>query len=40
MIHVEKPEIQTTVQLIRLRASGVITSAHSRSVPFFASQVR
>jgi hypothetical protein len=39
MIYVERSEIQTTVQLIRLRASGVITSAHSRSVPFFASQV-
>jgi hypothetical protein len=40
MIHVEKSEIQTIIQVIRLRACGVITSTHSRSVPFFASQVR
>ena len=37
MVHVDKSEIQTIVQLIRPRASGVIASAHSRSVPFFAS---
>lgn len=29
MIHVEKSEIQTIAQLIRRRASGVITSTHS-----------
>jgi hypothetical protein len=40
MIRIEKCETQTIVHLIRPRVSGVVTSAYSRSEPFFSSQVR